>query len=210
MKQESHKITLFRGLPRQSWSWLLLALLASALIHLLSIVKLPEWAPQDSALPRPKFDSSKVTVNVREKPKARQKEQEKPTDDSQKRILETPLAPTEAPKVASRLGAQDHATEKETKISDRIPRPKAADPGLAGSDAQSQQANQAQPLPKTDTVTQNDVSKPVQRAETESKTMLLSPQGSVAAPRPRESQPRNVYESLMPRSEEMTRQVATG
>lgn len=210
MKQDSNKITLFNGLPRHSWYWLFVIVAFSALIHLISIINLDKL-PQTSSLPFPKTVSapSKVTVKVTQKPKAKEKDEQ---DDKMQRLLETPLAPTEKPKSASRLGAQDHATARETKISQQAPRPKAADPGAAGRDALPKAAQRSQPLPQGETQTAKmpEVLEARPKPLAKQKEMLLSPEGSVVAPRPLEDKPRNRYESLMPRSTEMAQQVQAG
>lgn len=46
-------------------------------------------------------------------------EQFKKNSFAPRRIIETPQTPTAAPKVPSSLGAQDHATERETKLKER-------------------------------------------------------------------------------------------
>jgi periplasmic protein TonB len=209
MKRETHKVTLFLGLPRQGWFWLLVTIVFSALIHLISLVNLDK-IPHRSYMPHPrtKSEPSKVTVKIIEKPKLKEKKEEQDKQDS-RRIVESPMAPTEAPKVSRFDGAQDHATEKETRVADRIPRPKAADPGTAGTDLKTQQekhkvvTQQAQPINPQMTVTPERLA-PKQKTE-----MLLSPNGNVAVSKP-ERKPRNAYESLMPQAEEMRKQVASG
>ncbi len=213
MKRESNKITFFTGLPRQSWYWLLSIVFFSALLHLVSIVNLDKIAPRTSAIPYPRSEPAKINVKVTKKPKKPQdKEKPEEKDPDAKRLVETPMAPTEAPKDSNRLGAQDHKTEKETKIADQVPRPKAADPGQAGRDSKAQAARKAQNAPQVTEQVKPKTSD-VQREsppQAPNKSMLLSPNGTVAAPRARENKPRNVYESLMPRSEEMAQHVQAG
>ena len=213
MKQNSHKITLFTGLPRQGWYWLLVIVAFSFLIHLISIVNLDKL-PNTASLPYPKSksDSAKVTVKITQKPKIKKKTEQEANNEKMQRLLETPLAPTEKPKVPSRLGAQDHAVETESKISAQIPRPKAADAGQAGHDAKAQKAAKAQPPPvAAEQPKEHKMEKtPAVREQKKVKPMLLSPQGTVSVPRPLENKPRNIYESLMPRSEEMVQQVQAG
>ncbi len=209
MKRESHKVTLFMGLPRQGWFWLVVTILFSALIHLISLINIDKL-PRSSHMPHPRTRSepSKVTVKITERPKLKEKVEEK-DQEQQKRIVEAPMAPTEAPKDSRFMGAQDHETQKETKVSNLLPRPKAADPGAAGQEKKSQQnvekrLSQAQPIsPQRMTVTPERVA-PKRKTET-----LLSPNGSVSVSKP-ERKPRNVYESLMPHADEMKKQVAAG
>lgn len=212
MKRETNKITYFIGLPRQGWYWLFCIVFFSALFHLVSIVNLDKLVPASTALPTPQSKPARVTVNVKQKPKSKaKKETEETPEPATKNLVETPMTPTEKPKVPSRLGAQDHATAKETKIADSVPRPKAADPGQAGAHEKAQEARKAQPKAQQPRPQETQKQIANQASPTlQNKTMLLSPSGTVAAPRPRERQPRNVYESLMPRSEEMAQQVQAG
>ena len=207
MKRETHKVTLFLGLPRQGWFWLLVTIVFSALIHLISLVNLDKL-PRHSYMPHPrtKSEPTKVTVKITEKPKLKEKKEDEDKQDH-RRIVESPMAPTEAPKISRFDGAQDHATEKETKVSERTPRPKAADPGTAGTDVKAQQEKhkvvsqqQTQPMNPQMTVT------PERLAPKKKTEMLLSPNGNVSVTKP-DRKPRNVYESLMPQAEEMRKQV---
>jgi protein TonB len=211
MKRESHKVTLFLGLPRQGWFWLIVTILFSALIHMISLInldKIPRRAHMP--LPRTKSEPSKVTVKITKKPKLVEKKEEESEAEKQKRIIEAPMAPTEAPKNSRYDGAQDHAVEKETKVADRLPRPTAADAGSLGSDRKAAKEQKkvvsqehAQPLHPKMTVT------PEKLAPKKKTEMLLSPTGSVSVNKP-ERKPRNVYESLMPQADEMNKQVAAG
>jgi periplasmic protein TonB len=212
MNRESQKEGLFFGLPRQGWFWLAVTIIFSALIHLISLINLDKL-PHRASLPHPRTKSgpSKVTVKITQKPKLKEKIEEEKDQDKQKKIVETPMAPTEAPKDSRFDGAQDHKAEKETRVSNNLPRPKAADPGAAGSDtktakeqARTTPQTQAQPLhPQKMTVT------PERLAPKKKTELLLSPNGSVSVAKP-DRKPRNVYESLMPQAEEMRKQVAAG
>ncbi|MDQ3233199.1 MAG: energy transducer TonB, partial [Pseudobdellovibrionaceae bacterium] len=211
MKRESQKEGLFFGLPRQGWFWLVFTIVFSAFIHLISLINLDKLPHRASMpLPRTKAGPSKVTVRITEKPKLIEKVEEESPAEKQKKIIETPMTPTEAPKVSRFDGAQDHIAEKETRVSNLLPRPKAADAGSTGSDKKTQQekqktaAQQAQPLhPQQMTVT------PERLAPKKKTELLLSPNGSVSVNKP-DRKPRNVYESLMPQAEEMRKQVAAG
>lgn len=211
MKRESRKEALFFGLPRQGWFWLVVTIVFSALIHLISLINLDKL-PKRAHLPHPraKFDSSKVTVKITQKPKLQEKIEDEKDAQKQKKIVETPMTPTAAPKDSRFDGAQDHIAEKESRVSNLLPRPKAADPGAAGSDQKSQLekpkavAQHSQPIhPQQMTVT------PERLAPKKTTELLLSPNGSVSVNQ-RERKPRNVYESLMPQADEMRKQVAAG
>ena len=209
MKRESHKVTLFMGLPRQGWFWLVVTIVFSALIHLISLVTIDK-IPRTSSLrhPRTKSEPSKVTVKITEKTKLKEKVEDKNFEKQQK-IVETPMTPTEAPKDANYMGAQDHKTEKETRISNLIPRPKAADPGAAGQASKSQQEVQKR-VSQSNPMDQKQMTVTPERLAPKRKTeMMLSPNGSVSVDQP-QRKPRNVYESLMPQAEEMRKQVAAG
>ncbi len=204
LKQPTHKVTMFTGVPRQGWYWVASGILLSLFIHIISITELPNHA-RNPLLPAPKSKSDLSEVKVNVVPK------KKPTADKKapvsEKILETPLAKTEAPKVPSRLGAQDHIAEKETKIDSRIPRPKAADPGQLGKDLKTQKAaEQAKPLsPMTMT--------PKKTGEMEKSVsdIMIAPDGTVIVPgKDTMMKPRNKYEALMPNSKEMQNQVAAG
>ncbi len=204
MKRHNHKVILFTGLPRQSWYWVFAAILVSLLLHILSITELPDRERHPLlAPPKIKPSTEKVTVNVVKKKLAVKK-----TEPSEK-ILEAPLAPTEAPTAPSRLGAQDHIAEKETKISNLLPRPKAADPGQLGRDLKSEKAapkqKQIVQAPKPPTLTP-------EKSEQNKKIIpqLVAPDGTVMVPQKDKMKPRNSYEALIPTPREMTQQMAAG
>lgn len=87
------------------------AILISLLLHTLSWLG-TGWVSEHKPI------NPAQSVKIRNVTAAEKKLLEKlknETTQAQK-ILETPLAPTEAPKLPSRAGAQDHATQKETKL----------------------------------------------------------------------------------------------
>ncbi len=214
LKRESHKITLFTGVPRQSWYWVIAAILISLLFHVLSLIELPKYE-RNPLLPAPQTKKEEVKVNIVHKKVDAQKRPNEP----QKKILETPLAETKAPTAPSRLGAQDHMTEKETKVSQNLPRPKAADPGQAGNATKTQKEAHAQPRPAEE---QKEEAKPKSMTMTPHKSQLAEEKrqdklqsitakdGTVVVPQKEKMTPRNNYEKLMPTSKEMTSQVAAG
>ena len=208
MKRESHKVTLFKGLPRQGWFWLLVTVLFSALLHLMSLInldKLPGYA--GLARPKTRSEPSKVTVKIIEKPKLKEKYDPSEPDKAQK-IVEAPMTPTDPAKDAKYMGAQDHQTDRETRVSNLAPRPKGADAGAAGEAKINQLAIEKNLV----TAAQPNTAKPKKQelATPNKKTeILLSPQGTVQAAQP-QRKPRNAYESLMPQAEEMHQQVAAG
>jgi protein TonB len=112
---------------------LLLTVLLSLIIHVLTL-SLLSFLPEPRVKPH---ETVKVPVRMQfnEKPKPDQSEAaDKPKDktdparkDQEKTVIEAPLLPTEAPKKADYIGAQDHATAQETKTQPRPSAP-AADP----------------------------------------------------------------------------------
>lgn len=155
-----------------------------------------------------RLEDVKVNVVTKKKPK-------EASPKNPERILETPLSKTEAPKVPSRLGAQDHIAEKETKVDSRIPRPKAADPGQLGRDIKTEEARPAvpavtrtQPIDKPQTLTMT----PRKTAEPDRppSTIMIAPDGTVIVPGLEKMRPRTKYEALMPNAKELQSQVAAG
>lgn len=214
LKNDAHKITLFTGVPRQSWYWVLAAILVSLLLHIISITELPNH-DRNPLLPAPKATTKHedVKVNIVKKKKDPNSKSRKP-----QKILETPLAETKAPKVASRLGAQDHIAEVEKKVSNLLPRPKAADPGQLGRDIKAQKA--VRPSPETaqekakpekqKPLTMTPKKSAITEARKQKLPSITAPDGTVIVPSQEKMKPRTPYESLMPNSKEMNNQVAAG
>ena len=113
--EDNNKFIYYRNMPRIRTGWFYIAILLSLLIHLLF------WSKLDQA--------DNIADIPKKEEKVRIKYKEKSVD---KKSVETPLKPTEKPTGKARLGAQDHATKKETKIDNNLPRPKGADPGNLG------------------------------------------------------------------------------
>ncbi|MBC7533656.1 MAG: energy transducer TonB [Oligoflexus sp.] len=214
MKKVTHKITMFTGVPGQSWYWVLAAILVSLLLHIISITELPNHG-RNPLLPTPKTTEKHedVKVNIVKKKKVETKKAKDPD-----RILETPLTETKAPTVASRLGAQDHIAEVEKKISSLLPRPKAADPGQLGRDIKPQKAGRPSPEAAQDQTKPENL-KPMMMTPKKSLTVeaqrqkmpsITAPDGTVIVPSQEKMKPRTKYEALMPNSKEMNNQVAAG
>jgi len=205
---------MFTGVPRQSWYWVIAAIFVSLLLHIISITELPNHQ-RNPLLPAPKSTTKPedVKVNIVKKKKDNTK---RPADPQ--KILETPLAETKAPKVATRLGAQDHIAEQEKKVSNLLPRPKAADPGQAGRDVKAQKAGKPTPQTakqesKPETVkplTMTPQKSALAEAKKPKTSSITAPDGTVIVPSPEKMKPRNPYESLLPSSKEMNNQVAAG
>ena len=160
-------------MPRIRTGWFYIAILLSLLIHLLF------WSKLDQ------------TDNIADIPKKEEKVRIKYKEKSvDKKIVETPLKPTEKPTGKARLGAQDHATKRETKIDNNLPRPKGADPGNLGLN----------PNGSGNRLSRDQLKKPKKQ----------SPQLKSKKGRGQHFKPRNKYESLMPQSVELADSRAAG
>jgi protein TonB len=166
---------------------LLAILLVSLLIHVLSVLKL-----DGNVRPRRKVSvapSSSVKIRVVEKPRRKAKT-EKEVDPARP-ILETKQKPTEAPNQVTHLGSTNHQALKETRLSNKLKREKAADPGNKGRPDTGAQPREATAGNKTSDKPEPET-KPEQRAEE------IQPQlGSLAVDSYRRK-PRNAYEALLP------------
>lgn len=103
---------------RKGFGLFWIALVISLLVHALSYLNLKQRPMWDTTNPNPK-NNIKVTMQPT-------------TDDIAQKIAEAKLKPTEPPKDAAYLGAQNHQAKKQTRVSQNIPRPKGADAGEAG------------------------------------------------------------------------------
>ena len=178
---------------RNYWLVLLAILLVSLLIHALSVLKLDgkvRSRPKVSVAP-----SSSVKIRVVEKPKRKTKTE--PEVDPSRPILETQQKPTEAPNQATYLGSNNHQAPKETRLSNKLKREKAADPGLKGRPDAGAQPREATASTKTP---DKPETKPEIKPETRPEQNLkeIQPQlGSLAVDSYRRK-PRNAYEALLP------------
>lgn len=151
------------------------ALLVSLLIHFLSWIGTGFMERRRPLLPAP-------PVKFREMTAEEKKLMDRLKNESAlaKQVIETPLIPTEAPKKPSVFGAQDHATERETKIA-----PKRIS-NTKGLDA-SNQTPQPRSQPKSAGETAAAKAKP--QVFTGPGTMVFGD---------RKTKPRNGYEKLLP------------
>ena len=200
MSRVPHKTTLFWGLPRQGIYWLVGALILSLFLHILSFFGISRVHKS------PPFQLStqgeeKVPVRIVKKKK-------QSPSDAQKRILETPLEPTRSPEKDSRLGAQDHATEKERKVKPRL-LTKGADPGQSGL-LRNNKASDLESKATLENRKKIELLSKQNNREPSSKKLLLDSSSVVTLPRPNENRPRNAYEALIPKSHELVRQVQEG
>lgn len=175
------------GVPRFGWSMLGTFLLLSLLLHSLSFWRL-------GSLPHPALSNlnsqSNVKVRIVEKPKADHVLDQK--------ILEVRQVPTAAPVQPRFKGAQDHKTDKETKVLVDQNRLRAADPGIAGEKGKGQSpVNRAASSPQQ------------QSPSTQKVRPVLAIDSVVSVPTMR-NKPRNAYENLIPSANEMAGQIAAG
>ncbi len=169
------------GLPRQGVGVLVGMVLVSLLIHLGSVLNLKNLPAISSAsLNFDKKNTVKIKVNPVQKTDA-------------KKILEAQQTKTEAPEIARYRGANNHKTEKETKVAANKIRPKAADPG--------------------DLTTSNGPAKTVKPASQVQKdngrALKIAPLGTkeIGVIRPK---PRNKYESLLPTNNDLAGVMRAG
>lgn len=72
-----------------------------------------------------------VQIKIVQKP-ASKKDSALLEQDLKKEIVEVPLEPTEAPETSKFAGLQDHKAKKQTRLAERLARPKAANAGRRG------------------------------------------------------------------------------
>ncbi len=136
------------SVPHHGLKILGIMLLLSLLLHVLSYVNVEYFfsAPHRLSLSK----TPPVKIKIIDKSAL-------PTENErQKRIVETPLQKTQKPKDASFAGAQDHQTEKETRLAKEAERRKAANAGQFGTKQDQQVQKQAQqPPPKESSQTQD-------------------------------------------------------
>lgn len=182
------------GLPRQSGWLLVIGILISLVIHLASGARLTGY---DSGKRTP-FDLGKKTpvkVRIVEVPKKKEEPKVKPPEppppDVMPNILETPQVKTEKPDEAAYVGNVDHKAVKEQRISDKVKREKAKDPGQKGNpDAKSEPTLTADPAKKSQEEKQKQpLVQKMDGVKTKEGTLSV---GST------QTKPRNDYEALLP------------
>lgn len=170
------------GLPRQGVGVLVAMVLVSLLIHLGSVLNLKNLpSVNTTSLNLPNKNTVKIKVTQIPKTEA-------------KKILEAQQTKTAAPDIARYRGANNHKTEKETKVAANRIRPKAADPGdLATSNGPAKSARPA--------------GQPQQKAI--GRELKIAPLGTkeIGIVRPK---PRNTYESLIPTNNELAGVMRAG
>ncbi len=99
-----------------------LFLLASILIHIGSLFELSHLSLKNQQ----KEDAKDTTIHVKIVTAPTEKTQKKEEDPTQ--ILEAPQVKTQAPETADYAGQTDHETQQQTRVSNKTPREKQADP----------------------------------------------------------------------------------
>ena len=151
---------------------------ASLLLHLGSFVNLSYFAGKRRvALPQ----NNKIKIRVVQK-------KPDPEKKSQKDLVEVPQEKTEKPKDSKFKSFQDHKTEKETRIADRVPRTPGADAGQAGKRAAQKRKQQQKPAPQ----------KTAEKPKTP-KLKIQSDIGSLAVEKKKKE-----YRKLIPSSKELS------
>ena len=152
------------------------ALFLSLLLHVMSWMS-AGWATKHQS----PVVSSPVKIRSLTQSEKKLLDRMKKDASDAKRIIETKQAETEAPKHPTSLGAQDHATQKETKLAKKLMKnTKALDAGPEVSE---------QKQPKVAATVKPPASKTIPQIFTGPGTMAIGT---------RKDKPRNVYEGLLP------------
>lgn len=168
--------------------WFIVAVAISLVFHIVSFINIDHFG---SLHRNQQVKTKPVKVRVNLVPKSDQ-------NPKQKQIVEAPMKKTKPPKKARYHGAQDHSTEKETKVRDLARQKPGLNPGQGGQD-QLSKANQAAALAKP------------KSEQPKTKRLLTDQSSKVQAARPSiNPKPRNAYESLMPSKHEMRSQRLVG
>jgi len=199
------------NLPQPNGKVLLTALLFSVLVHLLSYVNLDNFSSLRRSQKQPPA-TERLTVRVVPS-QAPQAIEDLVEDESAKRIVEAQQEPTEAPEDARFKGAQDHRTDRETKVRPNPMALKGQDPGQGGRDQKTQSQSEARPPEKKSAEVSSKELSPVPPEKLPSRKLevLPDPSSQVAKnQQPQRHKPRNVYESLMPSSQDLRRELQAG
>ena len=192
-------------MPRQGYSLFLAVLLISLLLHFLWMTNLSDYVANHP------FDKVKKPVKVKITYKPAPPNQEaKKTDrnEPQDRMVETKMEETKEKPINPKFsGAQDHKTDKETKIRKKDTDDALLNAGQQGdkNEAVAKRQGQKKPVAKKSQEKLADKQYDPTSHLTKPKSQIDSvtvPEGKVSIG-PIQRQPRNVYESMMPTQEEM-------
>ena len=122
----------WQDLPDYGRRLLLIALLLSLSIHALSYLSAQKYSLWSSSESEQASHPKPMTFHLADAAKLKSD-----SDKLNKQILETPLQETAPPKESTRVGPQDHATDRETKLAHRTIQPKALDAGERGREVKT-------------------------------------------------------------------------
>ncbi len=163
----------------------------SAFIHLMSYVNLNYFFSAPASLSLSK--APPVKIRIVEKKKTPGESQQ------QKQIVETPLPKTQKPKDPAFAGAQDHATEKETRLAKEMERRKAANAGQFGTKQDLQVQQQAKEQQMQEKSQSNEV-----------KAVTKDSNTGIAITAGKKSPKSELYEKLMPKQQDLHGQLDAG
>ena len=175
------------------------ALLISALLHIVSGRQLRGYRPAPRITSNLPKDAIKVRIVKKDPQATKPTKVDSPSPKTLPKILETPQSRTEKPTESSYVGNVDHSTNKETRVSEKLPRDKARDPGQKGTpDARKgvpqdrkitdSAVEKQQPPPKGSSLPPSDPDR---------KRPTITTQGSLSV-QANERKTRNNYEALLP------------
>ena len=119
----------WHDLPEFGRRFLVFALLVSLLLHVVSYISAHRFGAWQSSHSDVNAQHKTSTIHLTDPSKFKHHDNE-----FKKQLLETPLPETAPPKESTRLGPQDHATDRQTKLAHPvIPPPKAWDAGERGA-----------------------------------------------------------------------------
>jgi len=169
-----------KSLPPTTWRILALLILVSVLLHVGSMANLA-WLGQrlrGTDMVMNKQQPLRVTIKS-----VKTKTKEEEDDELVRRLLESKLTQTEKPKIATRLGHQDHTTNRETKVATKPTNSKGAEAGAPGmTTARPKETGKPDP------------------DKNKSKTPILKmpTNGALVFGKSNDRKPRNAYESMLP------------
>ena len=186
-----------RGLQFRRRYWLVVVsiLLISLVIHLVSVLSLDAFQSRHSNLGVPKQAPVKFRIvgNQQTLPKSKRPPPPEPESSPAQRLLETPQTKTERPEHADYAGVVNHQTDKQTRVSEKVKRERAADAGPKGKPKVTAARQQGPEQPLTQRPQTAIKPKPLNSPTTEVKSKF----GSLAIDQEKH-RPRNAYEALLP------------
>lgn len=199
MKKQQEQNHKWKDLPRHGFGVIIAGLLFSLVLHFYSGYKLA--TTPNHRLSSPFENRQKIKIKYVQKEK---KDNQDPKDNDTKKILEVKQEKTEKPELADHVGHVDHKAEKETRVSKKVQRENAADPGVKGKKSNTPPKPSEQQASKTPPAAKETPTK-----EKKKKSPFLN-QGTLAFDKLVPSA-RNKYEELLPRAmHDLSGQVNAG